>query len=60
LHRFSLEWKPRTFVATTRKIRELRPDIDLLEVLKQKAPDAYTKLIQELAMRPPPVGDEDE
>lgn len=58
IHRFSQEWEPRTFVATARKIRELRPDIDLLEILKVKAPEAHHRMVEELAIRPPSVEDD--
>jgi hypothetical protein len=60
IHRFSQEWGPRTFLATARKVRELQPEVDLMKVLQNKAPEAHAKMVKELAARPPPVGDEDE
>lgn len=58
IHRFSQEWEPRTFAATARKIRELHPEIDLFDILRQKAPEAHSQLLEELAMRPPSFDDE--
>jgi len=55
---FALDWEPRTFAATARKIIELRPDIDLYERLKMDDLAIYADLLQRLAERPPAVDDE--
>ena len=56
---FARDWEPRTFMATNRKIKELRPDIDLLDELKRVDRAEYKRLSKELKERPPPVGDDD-
>lgn len=58
LPKFAREWEPRTFAATARKIKELRPDLDLLEELKKVSRSEFKRLDQELKDRPPPVDDE--
>lgn len=58
LPRFARDWEPRTFLATTRKIKELRPDIDLLANLQTEDAREYRRLNQELCERPPAVGEE--
>lgn len=55
---FARTWEPRTFLATARKIRELRPDIDLLAELKRIDKSEFQRLDIELKDRPPPVEDE--
>jgi hypothetical protein len=56
---FALDWEPRTFAATARKIAELRPDVDLYDRLRLAEPATYVDLLERLAERPPAV-DEDE
>lgn len=58
LPRFSREWEPRTFAATARKVRELCPEIDLLERLRAADAAAWSRLTEELRDRPPPVDEE--
>lgn len=60
LPRFARDWEPRTFLATTRKIKELRPDIDLLVELKKADRSEFLRLDRELKERPPPVEDDEE
>jgi hypothetical protein len=55
---FARDWEPRTFLATSRKIRELRPDIDLMQRLRDADTAEFERMVQELGERPPPV-DED-
>jgi hypothetical protein len=57
---FARDWEPRTFLATARKIRELRPDIDLLVCLKAANRLEFQRLERELKERPPPVGEDEE
>jgi hypothetical protein len=52
---FALDWEPRTFAATARKIAELRPDIDLYERLRNEEAATYADLVSRLAERPPPI-----
>lgn len=58
LKTFARDWEPRTFLATSRKIKELRPEIDLLERLRDVDARAHRRLVQDLRERPPAVGDE--
>jgi hypothetical protein len=55
---FAREWEPRTFLATARKVKELRPNIDLLDELRRRDPSLHASLQQELRERPPAVDDE--
>ena len=55
---FARDWEPRTFLATARKIKELRPDIDLLVELKRVDRAEHQRLEMELRERPPPIEDE--
>jgi hypothetical protein len=57
LPRFALEWDPRHFAATARKIHELRPDIDIYVLLRDADPATHDRLLQLLRERPPPVGE---
>jgi hypothetical protein len=57
LPRFAREWDPRTFAATARKIAEMRPDIDLLIVLRKQSRGAYREMTTRLRERPPSVTD---
>jgi hypothetical protein len=50
--RFASTWDPRTFNATRRKIRELKRDIDLLEILKETNPEMHKHLTARLEERP--------
>jgi len=52
---FARDWEPRTFMATARKVRELRSDIDLFKVLKSRDRAGYNRLIKELKERPPAI-----
>ena len=58
LKTFARDWEPRTFYATSRKIRELRPEIDLLERLRDVDARAHRRLIKDLRERPPAVGED--
>lgn len=49
---FAKTWEVRTFNATARKVKELRPEIDLFETLKQADEDIYEQVISELRERP--------
>ena len=60
LPRFAREWEPRTFAATARKIKELRPELDLLVELKKVNRREYQRLDTELRARPPSVEDDEE
>jgi hypothetical protein len=53
--RFASTWDPRTFNATRRKIKELRPEIDLLEILKETNSEMHKHLIARLGERPESV-----
>jgi hypothetical protein len=55
---FAMEWDPRHFAATARKVAELRPDINLYEHLRQVNPDLHAQLLVRLRDRPAAV-DED-
>jgi hypothetical protein len=57
LPKFSRDWEPRTFFATARKIRELMPDIDLFDRVREADPAEYRRLSDELKDRPPPIDD---
>jgi len=52
IERFATTWNSRTFKATARKIREVRPEVDLFEELKIASPTAYNNLIKDLDQRP--------
>jgi hypothetical protein len=52
---FALEWDPRMFNATTRKVRELLPEIDLFEVLRQADEEVFDQVIASLEERPEAV-----
>jgi hypothetical protein len=54
---FAKEWEPRTFMAVARKIKEIKPSTDLFKILKEARPVAEAELRQQLADRPPSVGD---
>jgi len=56
LAQFAVEWDARTFAATARKIRELRPDLDLFALLRAADAAASEHVTQELLRRPLPVG----
>jgi hypothetical protein len=60
LPRFAVEWDARTFAATARKIIELRPDVDLVQILAERAPAIHLDLIERLRERPPSVTEEEE
>ena len=53
--RFAMTWDPRTFNAVARKIKEVRPNVDLFEVLLAADPGTYNTLKVGLARRPPSV-----
>lgn len=55
---FARDWEPRTFAATARKVKELRPDIDLLAELKKVDQSEFLRLDKELRDRPPPIDGE--
>lgn len=54
---FANTWAARTFNAVARKVKELRPDTDLFEILHQRDEEAYERIQSELSERP---DDEDE
>lgn len=56
LPKFSREWEPRSFAAISRKILEIRPDIDLFKLLKKKDEALYENLRKSLIERPLSVG----
>jgi hypothetical protein len=58
LSAFARDWEPRTFLATARKIKELRPDIDLMQRLGEVDQIEFERLDQELRERPPPVNED--
>lgn len=58
LRTFARDWEPRTFAATARKIKELRPDIDLLVELEKADRAEFQRLDKELKERPPPIEDD--
>ncbi len=56
---YAMEWEPRTFAATARKIKELQPAVDLFAILKERNPQVYEDIVKQLADRPDPVSNED-
>jgi hypothetical protein len=57
---FAQQWDARHFAASARKIAELRPDVDLFELLKETSPKDYDDLMERYRQRPPAVGEFDE
>ena len=55
---FAKEWGTRIFAAIARKIKELRPDVDLLEQLSAADPDEGQRVTRELQDRGPALEDE--
>lgn len=49
---FTREWDARTFNATARKVKEIRPEIDLFSVLREADPRLYAQLLLRLKDRP--------
>lgn len=49
---FAETWDPRTMNAITRKVREIRPDVDLFRVLRRENPVVYKRLQGRLKDRP--------
>lgn len=49
---FAREWDARTFNACARKVREMRPDLDLFEVLRCADATLAAELVERLAERP--------
>jgi hypothetical protein len=49
---FANSWTPRTFNSVARKVMELKPEVDLLDVLRTTDEDSYNKLIDGLQGRP--------
>jgi len=49
---FVRTWEARTFNATARKVKELKPDTDLFEILRKVDAEGYRELMAELAERP--------
>ncbi len=60
IERFAKEWEPRTFMAVARKVKEVKPSVDLFEILNEASPAAEAELREQLADRPPSVGDSEE
>lgn len=58
LPKFARDWEPRTFFATARKIRELRPEIDLFSTLRSADAKEHARVTEELRERPPSVDEE--
>lgn len=54
---FALEWEPRTFAATARKVTEMLPEVDLFGRLYDVDPELHDELMASLADRPPGVED---
>lgn len=54
---FAREWEPRHFAATARKIKDLRPDVDLFDLLNKRDRRTYEWLMKRLHDRPDPVGE---
>jgi len=54
---FANTWTARTFNSTARKVNELRPGINLFEILRQVDEDTYNRVITELSERPEGNGD---
>ncbi len=54
---FSRTWEVRTFNATARKIKELRPRVDLFEILRKVDEESYNQVMAGLSERP---GDEED
>lgn len=52
---FAKQWEPRHFSATARKIAELRPDINLFELLEEQDADTHAILLKRLQERPAPA-----
>lgn len=52
---YSRSWDARTFNAIARKVIEIRTEIDLFSILKEKSEQAYQSLISELEARPESV-----
>ncbi|MBP1139315.1 hypothetical protein JOE29_001266 [Pseudomonas sp. PvP009] len=55
LPRFAHGWEPRTFFAIARKVSELNPSINIIQILKQQDPTLYEKIEKEYSQRPPEV-----
>jgi hypothetical protein len=49
---FAKQWDPRMFNATARKIRELKQDVDLFEILTKKNADLHSQILDFLSQRP--------
>lgn len=49
---FANTWSARTFNATARKVKELRPETDLFEILRGADEDTFERLQSELSERP--------
>lgn len=52
---FAREWGTRHFAATARRISELRPDIDLFDLLLRANPAAHALVVAEVGSRPDPA-----
>lgn len=58
--RFADTWTPRMFNSTARRVKEMRPEIDLFEVLRRQSPAAYDRVIEGLKKRPAHEGEGDD
>lgn len=54
---FARQWDPRHFAATARKIREIKPEIDLFASLAREDYELYALIMARLDDRPAPVPD---
>jgi hypothetical protein len=52
---FTEKWDPRTFNSTARKVKEIKPDVDLFEILRAASAATHKKLRAALRGRPDPV-----
>lgn len=53
---FAREWDPRLFASTARRLADLKPEIDLMAVLKKASPNVYAVMEKRLAERRESVG----
>jgi hypothetical protein len=60
LPNFAHNWTTRTFVATARKVKEIRPELDLYERLRTEDEATYGWLMEQVENRPDAVVDDTE
>lgn len=49
---FARRWKPRTFNAVARKVKDVRPEVDLFNTLEEADPTLYVKVLSGVRARP--------